>query len=166
VDLGTAAALATEAEGLERFVLVAGIGPAQALDWAGQVGATGLQPYGPAAGEVASAAEAHGLRVLRPVRMVAAEPPDLTQIPPTQMPLLDAAKQGVLGGTGETFDWGLVAGLEREFVLAGGLGPDNVGRAIGAVHPWGVDASSRLESAPGEKDPVLILRFVEEAKNS
>jgi phosphoribosylanthranilate isomerase len=50
--------------------------------------------------------------------------------------------------------------------MAGGLGPDNVAEAIRELRPWGVDASSRLESSPGHKDPELIAAFVQEAKNA
>lgn len=52
-----------------------------------------------------------------------------------------------------------VAGLGC-LVLAGGLSPQNVGRAIAAVHPFAVDVSSGVEVAPGEKDPELVARFV------
>jgi indole-3-glycerol phosphate synthase len=49
-------------------------------------------------------------------------------------------------------------------VLAGRLGPDNVRAAIDAVHPWAVDAASRLEFAPGVKDHAKVRAFVEEAR--
>jgi len=49
-------------------------------------------------------------------------------------------------------------------VLAGGLSSDNVKEAIDQVGPWGVDASSGLESSPGIKDPRRVAAFVEEAK--
>jgi indole-3-glycerol phosphate synthase len=49
-------------------------------------------------------------------------------------------------------------------VLAGRLGPDNVYAAISAVHPWAVDAASRLESAPGVKDHEKVQAFVREAR--
>ncbi|MDX6512061.1 MAG: indole-3-glycerol phosphate synthase / phosphoribosylanthranilate isomerase [Gaiellaceae bacterium] len=53
---------------------------------------------------------------------------------------------------------------EGRVVLAGKLGPENVREAIGAVHPWGVDASSRLEVEPGVKDHALVRAFVEAAR--
>ncbi|HXG77444.1 MAG TPA: hypothetical protein VNJ53_12835 [Gaiellaceae bacterium] len=54
--------------------------------------------------------------------------------------------------------------VEGRVVLAGGLGPDNVRAAIEAVRPWAVDASSRLESAPGIKDHALVRAYVEAAR--
>ncbi len=74
--------------------------------------------------------------------------------------LLDAPAGAQRGGTGRTFDWALAAGLPGRIVLAGGLGPDNVKEAIRAARPWGVDACSRLESAPGRKDHAKVRAFV------
>jgi indole-3-glycerol phosphate synthase/phosphoribosylanthranilate isomerase len=56
------------------------------------------------------------------------------------------------------------AAREERIVLAGGLGPDNVAGAIAAVRPWGVDASSALEEAPGIKDHDKVRRYVEAAR--
>jgi phosphoribosylanthranilate isomerase len=53
---------------------------------------------------------------------------------------------------------------EGRVVLAGKLGPDNVRAAIAAVHPWAVDAASRLETAPGIKDHAKVRAFVEAAR--
>ena len=64
------------------------------------------------------------------------------------------------GGTGESFDWNLLKECRREFFLAGGLTPENVRTAIKLAHPWGVDASSSLET-DGHKDPEKIRRFAE-----
>jgi indole-3-glycerol phosphate synthase/phosphoribosylanthranilate isomerase len=55
------------------------------------------------------------------------------------------------------------AAVSGRLVLAGKLGPDNVRAAIDAVHPWAVDAASRLEAAPGIKDHAKVKAFVEEA---
>ena len=56
------------------------------------------------------------------------------------------------------------ANVNGRLVLAGKLGPDNVRAAIEAVHPWAVDAASRLESAPGIKDHDKVRAFVQEAR--
>ena len=59
--------------------------------------------------------------------------------------------------------WQTAARAEGRIVLAGGLGPENVRAAIDTVHPWGVDASSSLESEPGVKDHARVRAYVEEA---
>jgi phosphoribosylanthranilate isomerase len=80
--------------------------------------------------------------------------------------LVDAKVEGVLGGSGHVFDWSLVVGLarERSLVLAGGLGPDNVGRAVRSVVPWAVDCASGVESSPGIKDPEKMAIFVAQVR--
>ncbi len=80
--------------------------------------------------------------------------------------LVDAHVPGLLGGSGQTFDWALVRELvrERRVVLAGGLRPDNVASAVEALRPWGVDVASGVEHAPGRKDPTAMRSFVERAR--
>jgi phosphoribosylanthranilate isomerase len=70
------------------------------------------------------------------------------------------------GGLGVQFDWGLLKALDRDipFMLSGGLTPDNVAEAVRQVRPFGIDASSGLESAPGEKDAALIRAFIDKAR--
>jgi phosphoribosylanthranilate isomerase len=68
--------------------------------------------------------------------------------------LLDGPANGV------TFDWNKARGFAPKLILAGGLNPSNVAEAIRVAQPWGVDASSGLESAPGIKDPEKVRRFV------
>jgi phosphoribosylanthranilate isomerase len=77
--------------------------------------------------------------------------------------LLDAPSPELYGGTGKTFDWSVTAGIAKKIILAGGLDEDNVRAAIRLVRPWGVDACSRLESAPGRKDHMKMARFLEAA---
>ncbi|MEW6757381.1 MAG: phosphoribosylanthranilate isomerase [Acidobacteriota bacterium] len=77
--------------------------------------------------------------------------------------LLDARAPGRPGGTGKTVSLELAALAPRPFVLAGGLGPDNVAETIAALRPAGVDAASGLESSPGVKDPGRISAFCAEA---
>ena len=71
------------------------------------------------------------------------------------------------GGVGESFDWSLVPrGAARPLILSGGLDQRNVATAIRAVHPWGVDVSSGVESAKGIKDAAKMTAFVAEARNA
>ena len=74
--------------------------------------------------------------------------------------LLDAYKPGVPGGTGESFDWGLIPKTDRPVILAGGLTPENAMDAIQVVAPWALDVSGGIESAPGRKDPDKMARFI------
>lgn len=93
----------------------------------------------------------------------------LTLVPTPWAVLLDTWQEGVEGGTGRTFDWHLAVCARRyeaPIILAGGLADDNVGEAIRLVRPYGVDASSRLESAPGRKDRALVARFIEAARQA
>jgi len=70
------------------------------------------------------------------------------------------------GGLGESFDWNLLAALDKDipFMLSGGLNPDNVAEAVRAVRPFGIDVSSGVERAPGEKDKRLIEAFIRNAR--
>ena len=68
------------------------------------------------------------------------------------------------GGVGESFDWSLVPKTDKPVILSGGLSALNVAQAIRQVRPWGVDASSRLESAPGVKDRAKVRAYVEAAR--
>jgi len=76
--------------------------------------------------------------------------------------MVDAKVEGLLGGSGHRVDTSLVAGLakRRRLVLAGGLTPENVGRAIREVRPWCVDVASGVESSPREKDLIKVRAFI------
>lgn len=81
--------------------------------------------------------------------------------------LLDAWSPTAHGGTGQTFNWEIAAKAAqtgRNIILAGGLTPENVAESIRQVHPYGVDVSSGVESAPGRKNADQIKRFVTLAK--
>jgi phosphoribosylanthranilate isomerase len=81
---------------------------------------------------------------------------------------LDRLVEGVQGGTGHSFDWSLAAQLARRgysFLLAGGLSPENVARALATVRPWGVDVSSGVETGSA-KDHAKIRAFVRMAKRA
>lgn len=74
--------------------------------------------------------------------------------------------EGARSGRGETVDWSAAARLAPSggMILAGGLDPENVAAAIKRVRPSGVDVSSGVESAPGEKDSRLIKEFISAAQ--
>jgi len=70
--------------------------------------------------------------------------------------------EGPASGQGRVSDWNAACALaaHTELVLAGGLSADNVGAAIAAVSPYGVDVSSGVEERPGLKSPAQIVSFV------
>jgi phosphoribosylanthranilate isomerase len=104
-----------------------------------------------------------GTRVLKAFR--ARDPGVLDEIPMwgADTFMLDSWSANSPGGTGATFDWSIAkkaASLGR-MIMAGGLTPENVGRAIAEVRPFGVDVSTGVETSPGIKDPAKIRAFVD-----
>lgn len=82
--------------------------------------------------------------------------------------LLDTYRPGQAGGTGATFDWGLVGrlALPAPLVLAGGLAPENVALAIRQARPFAVDVNSGVEVSPGRKDLAKVRRLVAEVRQA
>jgi phosphoribosylanthranilate isomerase len=85
--------------------------------------------------------------------------------------LLDArsstpARQGLRGGTGETFDWNLLGARRSKvpLILSGGLSAENVAEAISLAHPYAVDSASGTEAAPGRKDAQRLRAFIAAAR--
>jgi phosphoribosylanthranilate isomerase len=90
---------------------------------------------------------------------------------PADAYLVDSHVEGQYGGTGKIAPWDLLRNeYQKEewppLILAGGLRAENVGEAIDAVRPWGVDVASGVESAPGVKDVALVERFIDEARRA
>ena len=86
--------------------------------------------------------------------------------------LLDSGSWAKRGGTGKKFDWKQAAPLVRfvgarfDVIIAGGLNPENVAKAIRLFQPWGVDVVSGVECEPGKKDHEKVRAFVKAAKNA
>lgn len=79
--------------------------------------------------------------------------------------LLDAYVEGLVGGTGQAFDWNLIPKtLVKPIVLAGGLTSDNVALAIKQTSPYAVDVSGGVEKAKGIKDAAKVAAFMKEIK--
>jgi phosphoribosylanthranilate isomerase len=98
-----------------------------------------------------------GIRVWKAFRLTG---PDfsLPDVGPAEAVLLDGR------ASGQVFDWAKAVGQKIEkLILAGGLDAGNVRQAIAQVHPWGVDACSRLEISPGRKDHFKMAAFLKAA---
>jgi phosphoribosylanthranilate isomerase len=107
-----------------------------------------------------------GAKVIKALRVRSAAQLREAEAFRTDFHLLDAHRIGLPGGTGDSFDWELVAGRRSQvpLILAGGLTPGNVGGAIAAARPFAVDVASGIEAEPGIKDPALMTSFIERAQ--
>ncbi len=152
-----------DATPLPGFLVTVDETPRRLMELVDRIGARGVQPHGKHGSEAAAEAALQGLTVLRPVKVGACQVA-VDYVPSAQIPILDTADSRRHGGTGRSFDYERVPPIDRKWVLAGGLGPHNVARAVKRLQPWGVDASSHLESSLGVKDPARIRAFVREAK--
>jgi phosphoribosylanthranilate isomerase len=86
------------------------------------------------------------------------------KIPPAVI-LVDTKSKGMFGGTGIPGPWELISKLKfnRPWILAGGLTPLNIAKAISVTNPYCVDVASGVENALGEKCPIKMLDFVTNA---
>jgi phosphoribosylanthranilate isomerase len=86
----------------------------------------------------------------------------------TDFHMFDTRRGELRGGTGEAFDWQLVADHHSQApaIVAGGLRPDNVAEAIAVAHPFAVDVASGVEAEPGRKDHELLSSFFAAANDA
>lgn len=82
--------------------------------------------------------------------------------------LFDTYVKNVPGGTGKSFNWDILKGMDfkKPIFLAGGLTPKNVGEAIKSLSPFAVDVASGVEKSPGSKDHKLLKEFINNAKKT
>jgi phosphoribosylanthranilate isomerase len=162
------APLAVGVMGTQRAAEIAAIANASTLDVV-QLHAD------PDARDVAAVREVWGGRVWAVLRIAGTDLPPQTEalFATADAVVLDAKVDGPqLGGTGVALAWEALADALAPFrgratlVLAGGLRPENVGAAVAALGPDGVDVSSGVERAPGEKDPERVAAFLAAARSA
>jgi len=139
-------------------------------------GLTGLQLHSASEPELAARLREHFGPELRILQVVHYQQGLETQLRAAQVNaaidgvLVDSRTATLVGGVGQTYDWSAAgrsfaasaAGLR--LVVAGGLNPANVGEAIAALRPWGVDVTTGVEVLPGKKDAAKVRAFVENAR--
>ena len=101
--------------------------------------------------------------VIKAIGLQDGEPATLDGFEPDMLILIDAHDPSRYGGTGRTVNWNSARQIaaSRKTILAGGLNPENITRAVAAVRPYGVDVSSGVEAAPGVKDASRFKRCFE-----
>ncbi|MCA3748346.1 MAG: phosphoribosylanthranilate isomerase [Rubrobacter sp.] len=153
-------------EGVLRVGVFVDASPEEVLRVASFVGLDYAQLHGDEGPEVVERVREGGLAVIKALRVRDAGSLGELGRYPADLFLLDAWKEGAYGGTGTRFDWGVAKELRgcANIVVSGGLTPENVRAAIEFFDPYGVDASSSLEEAPGRKNGELVRRFVSAAK--
>ena len=114
------------------------------------------------------AARRTGCKVIKALRVRSAADVRAAEAYRADFHLLDAHRPGTSGGTGESFDWGLLGVRRSEvpLILAGGLTPENVAEGVAAAQPIAVDVASGVEAEPGVKDHALMAAFLERAQRA
>ena len=153
-------------EGILKVGVFVNAEPAEVLRIAREVGLDYAQLHGDESPEDVDAVREGGLKVMKALQVRGAESLGAIDDYGADLFLLDAWSEKARGGTGERFDWGLAKSLKGRgnIVVSGGLGPENVREAVRLLEPYGVDASSSLEDAPGKKNDERVRRFVSAAK--
>jgi len=113
----------------------------------------------------AEVARKTGVRVIKAIHVSSAADIHSAEAFRTDFHLFDRRARGLWGGTGESFDWGLLASRRSKVpaILAGGLRPENVAEAIEITRPHAVDVASGVEAEPGRKDHAAMEAFFEAA---
>ena len=172
VSLEQAAALATQARGRAKIVaLVVDADDALLKSIVNAVRPDYLQAHGNETPErVAEITKLFGTPVIKAIKVKEAADVALAKAnnDAAELILFDAkAPEDLLpGGNGLSFDWNLLKGKDGQFMLSGGLTPDNVAQAIRLTCAPIVDVSSGVEQLPGQKDVALIRKFIEAAKSA
>ena len=106
-------------------------------------------------------------KLIKAVRVKDTVNSDQVELYPVRAILFDKHTDEMYGGTGTSFDWGVLKGINisKKVILSGGLTPENVSRAIEIVKPYGVDVSTGVEDSPGKKNHIKMRKFIEAVKN-
>lgn len=109
-----------------------------------------------------------GVKVIKAVHVSSAADIHAAETFRTDFHLFDRKDKGLWGGTGESFDWGLLRERRSEVpaIVAGGLRAENVAEAIAVTHPYAVDVASGVEAGAGRKDYAAMTAFFEAAQTA
>lgn len=116
----------------------------------------------------AEVARKAGVKVIKAVHVASAADIHAAEAFRTDFHLFDRRARGLWGGSGESFDWGLLRERRSDVpaIVAGGLRPENVAEAVAVTRPYAVDVASGVEAAPGRKDHAALTAFFEAAQQA
>jgi len=141
--------------------------PKEVLRISHEVGLDLAQLHGDETPETVTDLRESGVKVMKALRVRDAASLEAWDGYEVDLFLLDAHSERARGGTGERFDWAVAKSVRGRdnIVVSGGLGPENVRKAVEFFVPYGVDASSSLEDEPGRKNGERVRRFVLAARD-
>jgi phosphoribosylanthranilate isomerase len=152
--------------------------PAEIVSAVRTAGLTGVQLHSNPISDLPAtlAAELPGIRIIQTLHwegpsQLAEQLAAVRPNPQIHAVLVDSRTATASGGTGIAFDWdaaraSLAALAPLRLVVAGGLTPVNVSKAIATLDPWGIDVASGVESLPGRKDPARLADFIRNARQA
>ena len=151
---------------IEKIGVFMGSTPREITEIASQVALTGIQLHGDeSVSEIARHLTQDQLNRLRKIKTILVKDGFENKFDTVAAPcVVDAWLLDSGAGSGKTFDWqaarAKLHGRREQLIIAGGLTPENVGHAIEAFSPWGVDVVSGVESVPGKKNTEKLKAFV------
>jgi phosphoribosylanthranilate isomerase len=153
-------------EGVQKVGVFVNEDPEEVLRIAREVGLDYAQLHGDEEPETVNILQEAGVKVMKALRVRDEGSLAAMKGYGADLVMLDAWSEKARGGTGERFDWGVAKSLKGRgnIVVSGGLAPENVREALDFFEPYGVDASSSLEDAPGKKNEDSVRRFIVAAK--
>ncbi|WP_028519162.1 phosphoribosylanthranilate isomerase [Ruminococcus flavefaciens] len=119
-----------------------------------------VQLHGSESEDFVSELKSLGIPVIKAFQVISAEDIAAAESSCADMVLLDSGK-----GSGRTFDWSLIGSIRRPYLLAGGITAENAAQAIRQLRPYGVDASSCLET-DGFKDFAKMTAFAQAVREA
>lgn len=167
LSLGQARAITgTLPENMLRVAVMVNPDAEEAAAMAEKAGCNAIQLHGNESPETAQTLVKKGFKVIKAFYMEGQPLIESAEKFPGVLPLVEAASAKMPGGNALAWDWSSAKNFSKKIplILAGGLNPENIARALEAARPWGVDVSSGVESVPGIKDHEKIRHFVEKVR--
>jgi phosphoribosylanthranilate isomerase len=153
---------------LARFVVAVNPEPAEAFAWLRDEYVDALQLHGEKWLSLLPRLREFGKPIIRAIQVRQIEDLQSMTVSSEFGLLVDSYQESQYGGTGTAFPWNWLENwtVPKPLIVAGGLTPENVGLAVQATRPYGVDVASGVEQSPRKKDPEKLRAFIAAAKST